>query len=213
MFSRAGIRRTLLATVLAASLGLACGPLSAQKLYKWVDEKGETHYGDKIPPEYANKANEEMGKSGVILKRNEGQLTPEQQHARELAARKADEERHRQLEIQRRNKALLTTYNNVEEIDAAREKNLRQAEETIRGIQQKITDTQQQQVQLRKEADGYKGKKIPAALVESMDGAENDLRTNQQLVVSKRKELDSIRAKFDEERQVYLELSGGSGPK
>jgi hypothetical protein len=30
--------------------------LSAEaKLYKWVDDKGVTHYGEVIPPEYANK--------------------------------------------------------------------------------------------------------------------------------------------------------------
>lgn len=172
--------------------------------------KGETHYGDKIPPEYANKANEEIGRSGVVLKKNEGELTPEQQKARELAAMKAEEDRQKQLEARRKSKALLTTYNSVEEIDTAREKNLRQAEENIRGIQLKIADTQQLQAQLQKEAESYKGKKLPASLKESIDGAEKDLRDNQQLVVSRRKELDSIRARFDDERRTYLELTTGS---
>ena len=35
-------------------LGLAiAAPASAGKLYKWVDEKGNVHFSDKVPPEAA----------------------------------------------------------------------------------------------------------------------------------------------------------------
>jgi hypothetical protein len=191
-------------------MGLASGPLWAPT-FKWVDDKGIVHYGDKIPPEYANKANAELGKSGVTVRKNEGQLTPEQLQAREAEQKKQDDEKKRALEVKRRNKALLTTYNSEQEIDRAREKSLLQAEDTIRGIQQKITDTQQRQRQMQKEADSYKGKKAPADLLRAIEEADADLRTNQQLVVAKRKELDAIRAKFDEEKRIYAELTRGPG--
>lgn len=197
------------ALLAATALCVASGPLYAPT-FKWVDEKGEVHYGDKIPPEYAGKANTEIGKSGVTLRKNEGQLTPEQLKARQAEQRKQDEEKKKQLEVQRRNKALLTTYNNEKEIDTAREKALAQAEDTIRGIQQKIADTQQRQVALQKEISSYKGKKVPADTLTAADDADKDLRSNQQLVVAKRKELDAIRARFDEEKRVYVELTRGS---
>jgi hypothetical protein len=204
-------RARICAVIGAALMGLASGPLWAPT-YKWVDDKGIVHYGDKIPPEYAGKANKEIGKSGVTLKENEGQLTPEQRAAREADQKKKDEEKKRALEVTRRNKALLTTYNNEQEIDRAKEKALQQAEDTIRGIQQKIIDTQQRQLQLQKEVDSYKGKKVPTDLTRSIDEADTDLRTNQQLVVAKRKELDAIRSKFDDEKRVFIELNSGSGP-
>ena len=200
-----------LALLVAVVFGLASGPLYAPT-YKWTDEKGIIHYGDKIPPEYAARANIELGRSGVTLKKNEGQLTTEQLIAREVAQKKLDDEQKKVLEIARRNKALLTTYNNEQEIDVAKDKSLQQAEDTIRGIQQKITDTQQRQLQLQREADSYKGKKVPADLLNSIDEADKDLRSNQQLVVAKRKELDGIRSKFDEEKRVYIELTRGDTP-
>jgi hypothetical protein len=164
-----------------------------------------------LPPEYAGKANTEIGKSGVHLKDNEAQLTPEQLKARAAEKKKADEEQKKILEAQRKDTALLTTYSSAQEIDIAREKALRQAEDTIRGIQQKITDTQSLQLQLQKDAGTYKAKKLPAALQKQIDDADKDLISNQGLVVSKRKELDSIRTKFDEEKSRYLELTGGTG--
>jgi hypothetical protein len=203
-------RARICAAIGAALMGLASGPLWAPT-YKWVDEKGIVHYGDKIPPEYANKANTEIGTSGVTVRKNEGQLTPEQLQVREAEQKKKDDEKKRALEVARRNKALLTTYNSEEEIDRAREKSLQQAEDTIRGIQQKMIDTQQRQRQMQKEADSYKGKKVPADLLGAIEDADADLRINQQLVVAKRKELDAIRAKFDEEKRIYAELTRGSG--
>jgi hypothetical protein len=197
------------AVLTAALLGLASGPLWAP-MYKWVDEKGVVHYGDKIPPEYAGKANTEISKSGVHVKDNEGTLTPEQLKVRADEKKKADEEHKKLLEIQRKDKALLTTYSSVQEIDVAREKTLRQAEDTIRGLQQKITDTQSLQLQLQKDASTYKGKKLPLALQKQIDDADKDLVNNQGLVVSKRKELDSIRTKFDEEKSRYLQLTSGT---
>jgi hypothetical protein len=47
-------------------------------MYKWVDENGVTHYGDSIPSQYINRANVELNQGGVILKKNEPALTPEQ---------------------------------------------------------------------------------------------------------------------------------------
>ena len=35
------------------------------KLYKWVDDKGITHYGEVIPPEYANKEIDSLKKSEI----------------------------------------------------------------------------------------------------------------------------------------------------
>lgn len=42
--------RAVIARILAASLVLACGSAAAA-LYKWVDEKGVTHYTEEPPPD------------------------------------------------------------------------------------------------------------------------------------------------------------------
>jgi hypothetical protein len=36
------------------------------KLFKWVDDQGVTHYGEVIPPEYANKEKDALTK-GVLI--------------------------------------------------------------------------------------------------------------------------------------------------
>ncbi len=46
--------------------------------YKWVDEKGVTHYGDSVPPEYSKQESTILNRKGVEIGRIAAQRTPEQ---------------------------------------------------------------------------------------------------------------------------------------
>ncbi|HMK14270.1 MAG TPA: DUF4124 domain-containing protein, partial [Burkholderiales bacterium] len=80
-------------------------------MYKWVDENGVTHYGDSIPPQYINRANVELNQGGVVLKKNEPALTPEQIKAKEAELAKRKQEG----DTRRRDAVLLGTYTSAEE--------------------------------------------------------------------------------------------------
>jgi hypothetical protein len=204
MLDKLQISAALTATILA----VAAGPLLAAPTVKCQDDKGVWHYGDTSPEECAKSATQVISKQGIPGKTTERELTPAEIKVREDEKRKKEKEKQKELEVERFNRSLLVTYSNVQEIDIARDKALQQAEDTIRGIQQKISDTQAQQISLQKEAATYKGKPLPAELKTSIDDADKDLLNNQQLAVSKRKELDSIRARFEEQKRTYIELTG-----
>src|SRR5512142_3192991 len=87
-----------------------CLPASA-KMYKWVDDKGVTHYGETIPPEYANKDRSELNKSGKVVK-TQDVLTPEERRAKEVSDAKKRDDDEAALERKRHDKALINTYSN-----------------------------------------------------------------------------------------------------
>ena len=73
--------------LLAVAVLGACIAVPAQSaMYKWVDENGRTQYGDRIPEKYQTKGNQEISKGGLITKKNDAALTPEQLKAREEEA-------------------------------------------------------------------------------------------------------------------------------
>jgi DNA repair exonuclease SbcCD ATPase subunit len=204
------ISMRLITTAFLAALlpALASAPLSAAPTtFRCQDAKGKWYYGDKLPPECAKGPSSELDKSGVKIKENQGELTPEQRAAEKEKQRLIEEEKNRVVECRRKVKSLAITYNSVEEIDAARQKTLKQAEDSIQGIRQKIADIQTLQADLQKRIAEYKNKKVPADLRESAETADTDLRKNQDQIIAKRKELDSIRAKFDAEKKLYLDMS------
>lgn len=81
--------------------------------YTWVDDDGVRHYGDRIPAEYADKHKSVVNEHGVIVGHIEGKKSAE-----ELAADKVAAELEMQKELQKRaDRALLSTYQNVGEIE------------------------------------------------------------------------------------------------
>ncbi len=73
---------------------------SAQSVYKWVDEKGEVHYSQTLPPERAGEAHARLNDDGLVTERVDRVKTAE-----ELAALKAEQSEKREQAEQRRIRA------------------------------------------------------------------------------------------------------------
>jgi hypothetical protein len=69
-FTRALLRTAALYALLFA------GTAAAAEVYRWVDEDGEVHYSESLPPDYQDKGHDVLNTQGMVLE--EGQkLTPE----------------------------------------------------------------------------------------------------------------------------------------
>src|SRR5690348_7559111 len=98
--------------VAAAALGgIAFRPIPAHAangdkgplVYRWVDEKGIVHYGDRIPPQYAQQDTTVLNRQGVVVDHVEAPKTPA-----ELA--QAARIQAQQIAQKQRDNFLLTTY-------------------------------------------------------------------------------------------------------
>src|SRR5690606_31400143 len=64
-------------------LALAVPTVGSAQLFKWTDENGVVHYGDRIPPQYANQDRSVLNNQGIIV----------DQHKVETDAQRAERER------------------------------------------------------------------------------------------------------------------------
>ena len=192
--------------ILGATLVLcAVFSMSAEaKLYKWVDDKGETHYGEVIPPEYANKDKVQFDDKGRVLKEKQSEAeanSPEGKTAEQKAA----------IEQHRKDKALLNTYSNEKEIDLARDRNLQQVEARINSIQLLQKSAQESLDGYRKEASAVTaGKQIAASLQADISAAENKMAKLKLDLDAANAKAASVRASFATDKARYRELTGGS---
>ena len=111
-------------------------PVTA-KLYKWVDDQGITHYGETVPPEYANKNRAELNKAGRVVK-TEDAFTPEGRRAKNEAAAKKREEDKAAIAQQRYDQTLTNTYSNVKEIELARSRSLQHVDARIYSVDSQL---------------------------------------------------------------------------
>jgi hypothetical protein len=197
--------------VLAAGLAIgAQGAVGAAKLYKWVDEKGQTHYTEAIPPEYKDKASTEIDKRGRVLRRNEA-VAEQARLSEEEATRKRAEDK-RIYEQKRRDTALLKTYTSEAEIDLARDRSLALPLQVMKGFEPRIKAAKQRLEGFRAQSEPFAkaGKPVPDALREDISGAEKDLVALEAEARAKQQEIDHIREKYAAEKMRYRELTAAA---
>jgi len=174
---------------------IAVAPAAAQqRMYKCVDAKGNVYY-TQVPPAQC------LGPASV--------LTPEQQRAQEAAGKKKIEEKEQAKEERRKNLALLNTYPSENDIDDARARALREAQGAIADTEKHILEAQKHKKDLEKEKEFYLKKPLPAKLKRSITDNEIEIKNQTGLLEVKKKEIDKINAKYDEDKRRYRELTKG----
>ncbi len=192
----------------AAALCAAVSLNAEAKLYKWVDENGTTHYGEVIPPEYANRKAEKIEK-GRVTERHDTFESAKQK----AAAKKEPVEDKAALEARRRDEALMDSYSTEQEIDLARDRALTQVDARINSYTVLLKSAQATLDDLHKESDSFtqKGRKIPASLTEDIANAEARVAKLQKDLDASQKDAEAVKARYEADKQRYRQLKGQSG--
>jgi len=201
--------------VLAAA-ACATSSAAAQKLYRWVDENGVVHYGDRIPPQYVDRHREVLNESGVAIGYEEGALSPEEKARleRERAAAAAAEAA--KAEIARRDRMLLETYLSVEDIVALRDNRLEMLEAKITVTEHYIGELEDRLARLEKSAQRYKpfsdredAPELPPDLAAEIESTKSSIESYREMIRQTREEQARLKEQFDSDIERFKELKGG----
>jgi hypothetical protein len=184
--------------------------------YRCVTKGGRKYYGSTIPQQCTGELVEALSAQGMVLFRIEPPLTPEQRAAKEVEERKAaeaDAEKHeaaKAAEVQaRRDRALLQTYADEEDIERVRQRALASNRQAAQQVEARIAQLKQRQEKLVKEAATYKDPNdVPEKVTQDVKAVAYDLSLQEQLLESRRNEAAEINARYDEEKRKYRELTG-----
>lgn len=183
-------------------------PVSA-KTYKWVDDKGVTHIGDTIPPEYANKDRQLLNKSGIVVK-TQDILNPEERRTKEAASAKINAEEAALRDQKLHDRSLTDTYSSVNEIELSRTRSLQQVDARINSINSQIKMSDNNLKSLQKDADdrSKSGVKVPVSLQEDLKITQDHLNRLQQDLEKYKAEKVAIDARYDTDKARYKALTG-----
>ncbi|MEQ1814510.1 MAG: DUF4124 domain-containing protein [Candidatus Nitrotoga sp.] len=186
-----------------------CSTSAQAKLFKWVDDNGTTHYGETIPPEYANKDNVLLNTQGRVTKRNE-KISEDERRAQEEGAVKKRIAENVAAEQRRKDISLLNTYSSEQEIELARVRNLQQIEARTNSLQvmKKSAEANLKNFQTEAENKTKSKKVIPDSLrqdiVESQDRLD---KINRDLAATQEK-YATLNTTYNETKKRFRELTG-----
>jgi hypothetical protein len=70
-------KATLFFTLLLLSAAiLTAGSAMAAKVYRWVDENGEIHYSETLPPDFEDKKHDELDERGIVRAEDQSLVPP-----------------------------------------------------------------------------------------------------------------------------------------
>ena len=196
--------------ILVLAAALLVPPLAADaQSYRCTSKDGKKYYGSAVPPQCIGQPIEVMNRQGRVVRRIDPEGTEKERAAKEAAEARKREQLALQREAARRNRALLATYTSTKDIDEARKRALVNNHKAVQEAEMRVEQIRKRQASYEKELELYKGKgSAPARLVEDVRSAEVDLKYQEELLAVKRKEVEQINARYDDDKKRYIQLTG-----
>jgi hypothetical protein len=196
------------ACVLLASSALAADTSNGRKVYQWVDEHGETHYGDRIPPEYASQEHRVINSHGIELEHTDAQKS-----AQQLA--EEDQKKLDAAQRAERDHNLLNTYVSVQEIERLRDQRLTLLTDQIKVTNQFLEILNGKMNKLRIVSTRFKPYSLnPNAppmtdqMAEDLVRVDSDIHTQEENLREKRSEEAIMSKQFESDIARFKELKG-----
>jgi hypothetical protein len=202
-----GGRSRVLVAAIAALVSLSlCNVVRAAETYVCTDRSGHTIAGPEPPPECRDRDVRVLNPDGSLKRIIPAPLTQEQRRKRdaeeELRMRQEESERAQA----RRDRALLETYSNVDEIDSARKRSLAGRQMLIDRADQRIAQYEKERKRLDDEAEFYVNRELPLKLKDAFEANKALVEQQEKTRADAQLEMKRINERFDAERRRYMEL-------
>lgn len=202
-----------MAPSLLTVLLLAAPATSAGKLYKWVDENGQVHYGDRIPADQSDKRHAVLDGQGLVRERVRAAKTPEEL-ARERRQAREEAERERQArEQQARDNILLSTFPTERDLLLTRDDRVAGVDSTIKITEKVLADLEQKLIEVDSEIRGYEStrQEVPPNLLVERTTLQQQIERNRETLEVKRDEREQLVVKFEADLSRYRDLKALRG--
>lgn len=202
--------------LLLICLSLVMLPQLAQaKLYKWVDEHGEVHYTDKVPPQAAARGHKELDQRGLTVEQVEAAKSADEL-AREQELKRLRAEQESLLREQKaKDETLLRTYRTEDEIAMTRNGKLASIDAKVRAMLNEIKSLKERLSRLQTEAATLElsGKQADENLTARIDKTRRQIETAYAEMVRREQEKEVVNAEFDKDLARYRVLRNLSKPQ
>lgn len=191
-----------------APAALAAGASSGKDAvtYRWTDDQGVVHYGDSVPPQYAQKERAVLNSRGVEVRKLDAQKSSEQLAADALVQQDV-------IKQKQHDAFLMNTYTSVKDIEALRDLRLDQlhgqrvaAEQYVDSLHARLTSLQERAKTFKPYSPHATAHKMPDDIAEDLVHTLNELRSQNNALSAKTEEETTLKAQFQADIERYQEL-------
>ncbi len=198
-----------------AALAAAWGGAEAQGIYTCMDARGKRITSDRPIAECIDREQKELNPSGTLRRSVGPSMTAQERAVEEAREQKAAAEQARINEERRRNRAMLTRYQNQAAHDKERAEALQQVDEVMLAANKRMAELTQERSAIDAELEFYKSTppdKIPLKVRRMVQENEQNTAAQKRFIADQQNEKKRVNARFDEElaklRQLWATQAG-----
>lgn len=199
----------ILPTLISVHMALSCLSFPAHAdTFRWVDDKGQVHYGDQIPPHDVGRAYSIINKEGVTVDRVQKAKTKEQlAEEKRLKEQQAEQERLAR-EQQNYDHILLDTYSTVSGLEETRDRYIATLEGLIQVAQHKLAGLNKDLDKLNKTAADLEraSKAMPKEMRHDIANLQTQIDRENNFILAQRTQQKEVREKFASDIKRFQEL-------
>lgn len=177
-------------------------------MYRWVDDHGQVHYQDRIPPEDIDRSHSQLNQQGVTVDKVEAAKTKEELEL-EAEMERLRAERQRLIDKQEaEDQVLLKTFRSEDDILITRNVQLQAIDTYISVNRANIKRLKLKIEELQKEAarSELSGKHVSEKIHEDIELKNTSLHQLYQSIVNQEHEKDRIRSSFAKDLDRFRDL-------
>lgn len=184
--------------------------IASAALYKWVDDKGNTHYTSTPPPESAVHDREVIGKQGRVIKTLQGKMTAEEKAAYEQKMLEEEQAARAREEQEKNDRSLLISYTSLSDIEENREAKLKTLDEYIESLELVRNRSGEEYDELLSQAitEEREGKVPSEQLKADMRSAKREFDEAEADLANARIERKELEKRFIDDISRFKELKG-----
>ena len=220
MEARHKVTPTLLCSIGALLLGgLIASDVTAAEVYRWVDENGEVHYSESLPPDHQDKGHDVLNQQGMVTDENQ-KLTPQpppaappeeqkQELPRDTSGLPRPKSLYSEAELQQRmDNFLMLRYESEQEILDAMEVEIKQLNydrRLLEGSRASLNGAYRGQIRVAGDRQRA-GLEVEPATIKEISDLRKSLAKNTESLNGLQQREDDIRAEFDKQLERYRHL-------
>lgn len=189
-----------------ATLGLLFAVSAQATMYRYTDENGRLVIGNTIPQEATKRGYEILSNNGRVVETIAPAPTPE-----EIAAREAEKERQKQLEIQQeKDRLLLKRYSHPDQAVRAMHRKITELEGIIQLKRGNISviSSQLDNEQSRAADMERAGRSVPETTLEKIRRLEAQIRDIERDISAQRQDIGEMKKAYEKDIKRLEEITG-----
>jgi hypothetical protein len=188
---------------------LLLAPVSlAASLYRYTNDEGVTVVDYRVPVSYVGKGYEVLNKDGMVVEVVPRELSDEEKKVRNAQQQIEDEARAEERRLREWDESLLLRYSTIEDIDAARDRALRDLRIRLsilkgnkRSLKQQVESYQSQAADLERS-----GREVDVARIVAIEDLQAEIATTDRSINDRAKEIEEVSAAYQKDIDRFMQL-------